>query len=145
MTPFAHDVGPCALHFTNFNHTLAGFGRNGGRIAPEWVAGFSRNTQATLTRIPMQTSEMFAVSGVVRDEVRGRPIAGALIFSEAQYYARTSTDSTGRYRLPAIAQGSHIIVAYRPGYYIGRREIGVACDVVVRDTTAGRPSPSQRR
>ena len=51
MTPWMHDVGPCALHFTNASNTLAAFVRNGwpdcsgmgGRIRPECLAGFNRN------------------------------------------------------------------------------------------------------
>ncbi len=43
MTPPPIEMGPYLAQYYDAPNTLAGFLRNGGRIGPEWVAGFNRN------------------------------------------------------------------------------------------------------
>jgi hypothetical protein len=101
-----------------------------------------RASRENVQTVPLAAAETFTVSGLVRDEVSGRPMPNVMIFADSQNYARTTTDSTGRYRLPALALGYHVIVATKLGYYIERREIGVACEVAVTDAK-GRAQPTR--
>src|SRR5689334_4453244 len=77
--------------------------------------------------------DSFELHGTVRDEASGHPMPGVLIIPDSVAAHRAVTDSSGKYRLIGLPHGSYFISARKFGYYVERREITVACGVVVVD------------
>jgi len=57
------------------------------------------------------------LAGIVRDGKEGRPLSNAHVrLPEARKFARTVTDSTGRFRLTGLLPGPHTVVVTHLGY-----------------------------
>jgi hypothetical protein len=66
--------------------------------------------------------ERFTLTGVVREEPEGRPLAGVMVRLQGSNTG-VVTDGTGTYRIQGLEGGSYTVEALRAGFYPERREI----------------------
>ena len=59
-------------------------------------------------------ADEWTIQGTVQD-VRGRPVADALVWVEDGNVAATYTDGNGRYKIEGIQDGEYELYAYKPG------------------------------
>jgi len=82
------------------------------------------------------------LAGVVRGSEAGRPLVNAHVrVPEAETFAGTVTDSTGRYRLNGLLPGPHTVVVTHLGYKRHQATVYVPPNGTARHKAALAPSP----
>jgi TonB-dependent SusC/RagA subfamily outer membrane receptor len=92
-----------------------------------WAVFVNPAAQVTVVKAPGQRAG--AVTGLVTDAKTGQGVGSVEVFLDATEW-RTTTDTSGRYRLAEVDAGTYTLTARRPGYAKQSRRVTVRAEGV---------------